>query len=206
GKDCLFVQERLHASVRERQLVCPGKVVGPHKQSRIIDHFWDLQVKRQNISVEIKLLEEKSKLLEKQQNELENEIDLEQRNPKSGGGLLQKEVTKKIENRVTGHKRAREEKPSNPPKKIKSSGKKGDTLPDGTKIEKPTPMNLVPSDDDSFFQDDLPPEESLEFILKNQRSWILPSRQNVYNIITENISANVMAVKKKKRLSAVEKA
>ncbi|CAG8645467.1 1519_t:CDS:10, partial [Paraglomus occultum] len=102
------------------------------KNSKQIDHFWDLQVKRQNISVEIKLLEEKSKLLEKQQNELENEIDLEQvnlyldtvRETRNQGGLLQKEVTKKIENRVTGHKRAREEKPSNPPKKIKLSGKK----------------------------------------------------------------------------------
>ncbi|GBC09080.1 hypothetical protein RclHR1_00860018 [Rhizophagus clarus] len=33
-------------------------------------------------------------------------------------------------------------------KRKTSSGKRGDTLPDGTKIEKATPLDLVQSDDD----------------------------------------------------------
>ncbi|RIA79468.1 hypothetical protein C1645_71821 [Glomus cerebriforme] len=126
------------------------------KNSKQVNHFWSLQVERRNIFMEIKLLEEKSRLLEKQQNELEYEIDLEQtrhilvttRETRNQGVLLQKEVTKKIENRGTRHKRAREEKKADPPNKRISSGKRGDTLPDGTKIKKPASLNLLPSDDD----------------------------------------------------------
>ncbi|CAG8642023.1 1873_t:CDS:2, partial [Paraglomus brasilianum] len=65
------------------------------KKSKQTNHFWDLQ-ERQNISAEIK----------------------------QRGVLLQKEVTKKIKNRVTGHKRAREDKPPNPLKKRNLSIKK----------------------------------------------------------------------------------
>ncbi|CAG8622165.1 7177_t:CDS:2 [Acaulospora morrowiae] len=48
------------------------------KSSDQINHFWNLQLKRQNILVELKLLEDKCKLLEKKRNELENQICREQ--------------------------------------------------------------------------------------------------------------------------------
>lgn len=37
------------------------------KSSNQINHFWDLQVKRHNVEMEIKLLEAKNKLLMKEQ-------------------------------------------------------------------------------------------------------------------------------------------
>ncbi|CAG8614062.1 11431_t:CDS:2, partial [Acaulospora morrowiae] len=117
-----------------------------------------------------------------------------------------------------------ERKPTKPQKK-KTSGKREDILPDSTKLEKATPLKLITSDDDDSSHDsskihesdnedgynsdeeDVPlPEESLDFVLNNQRSWILPSGQSAGGIFTENISANAVEIKKKKRLSAVEKA
>ncbi|CAG8506226.1 2212_t:CDS:1 [Paraglomus occultum] len=58
-------------------------------------------------------------------------------------------------------------------------------------------------DDDSDHnnEEDLPPEETLKFILNNQRSWILPSRQNIYKYIHKCDGSQ-----KEERLSAVEKA
>ena len=92
-------------------------------------------------------------------------------------------------------------------------------MPDGTILEKANPLKLIPSDDDNSSQDDddssqiddsdddvPPPEETLDFVLKNQRSWILPSRQNVGDIVAKKISANAKAIKKKKKLSPVERA
>ncbi len=49
-------------------------------------------------------------------------------------------------------------------------------------------------------------EETLNFVLKNQKNWILLLRQNIGKIVTKNISANVVVIKNKKKLSAVEKA
>ncbi|CAI2189797.1 14219_t:CDS:2 [Funneliformis geosporum] len=57
----------------ERLLVCLGK---NDKNSKQINHFWVLQVKRRNISIEMKLLEEKSKLLKKQQDMYSKTNDL----------------------------------------------------------------------------------------------------------------------------------
>ncbi|CAG8654074.1 28102_t:CDS:2 [Dentiscutata erythropus] len=116
--------------------------------------------------------------------------------------------------------------------------KRRDILPNGTKIKKPAPLNLIPSDEDSSDDDDSSqvddyssqidddfhqadycdrdddsdeegaptPEESLNSVLSDPKNWILPSGENVCNIITKNTSANAMAIKRKKSLSAVEKA
>ncbi|CAI2184983.1 9461_t:CDS:2, partial [Funneliformis geosporum] len=73
--------------------------------------------------------------------------------------------------------RFHEEKP--PPNKRSSREKKRDTLPDGTKVEKATTLNL---------------------------NWILPSGKNVCDIVSRKISANAEAIKKKKKISASEKA
>ncbi|CAG8752227.1 16728_t:CDS:2, partial [Rhizophagus irregularis] len=112
-----------------------------------------------------------------------------------------------------------------PPKKKTSPGKRGDTLPDGTRLEKATPLNLLPSDDeddnDDFSQDDddysshdynsdeedVPaPEEALDSVLDNKKPWTLPSGKDFNDIVAKNMSANAKATKRKKRLSAVEKA
>ncbi|CAG8716700.1 13133_t:CDS:10, partial [Funneliformis caledonium] len=75
------------------------------KNSQQINHFWDLQTKRQNIITEIKLLEERNKLIEK---ELESQINLEQtqqildtaRENRGQASLLQRAITGKIEKRI----------------------------------------------------------------------------------------------------------
>ncbi|CAB4405043.1 unnamed protein product [Rhizophagus irregularis] len=72
------------------------------KNSNQINKFWDLQTKGQNIIMEIKLLEEKNKLVEK---ELECHINLEQTQQildenRSQASLLQQAVTRKIEKRI----------------------------------------------------------------------------------------------------------
>ncbi|RIA87111.1 hypothetical protein C1645_740372 [Glomus cerebriforme] len=181
-----------------------------NKNSDQINNFWDLQVKKYNIEMEIKLFEGRSKLLEKQRTQHILDTTREVRNQSI---LLQEEVTKKIENRVTGRKRAREEKTNQPSKKRTSSGKKvgiqlkflsarkhiyGNKLisvreillPDGNKVEKATPLNLLPSDDDDSPDDkehseldndeDIPaPEETLNSVLNASKSWILPSGKKV---------------------------
>ncbi|CAI2196091.1 16943_t:CDS:2, partial [Funneliformis geosporum] len=128
----------------------------------------------------------------------------------------------------SGHKQVRFEEEKS------KKRKRGDTLPNGTKIKKSAPMNLIPSDDDDSFQDDddssqddddsskvddcdhdynsddeedVPaPEETLDSILSNKKTWILPSGKCFNDIVAKRISANAKAIKKKKRLSAVEKA
>ncbi|CAG8538739.1 3433_t:CDS:2, partial [Funneliformis mosseae] len=75
----------------------------------------------------------------------------------------------------------------------KKLSKRGDTLPDGTKIKKSAPLNLLPS-------------ETLDSILSSQKKWILPSAENVGDIIARNVSANAKAIQKKKKTSAIEKA
>ncbi|CAG8674551.1 5810_t:CDS:10, partial [Acaulospora morrowiae] len=143
----------------------------------------------------------------------------------NGGKNVSSKRDKEEEDELNQTKRVRfYEKP---PKK-KTSGKRGSILPDGTKLEKAIPLKLIALDDDNSSQDDddsskvyesdhedgynndeedVPlPEESLDSVLNNPRSWILPSGQNVSGIVTENISANVVEIKKKKRLSAIEKA
>ncbi|CAG8671705.1 1168_t:CDS:2, partial [Ambispora gerdemannii] len=107
------------------------------------------------------------------------------------------------------------EKTTKPPKR-KSTRKREDTLPGGAKIEKATPLNLLPSDnddsteeynDDNDDEEGFPSsEETLDFILNNQSSWILPSNLNVGDIFAKKISENAEATKKKKKLSVIEKA
>ncbi|CAG8461569.1 18029_t:CDS:10 [Acaulospora morrowiae] len=71
------------------------------KNSYQINNFWDLQVKRNNIEMEIKLLE-------KEQNKMETQICLEQthhildvtRDTREQGLLLRKTITNKFERRV----------------------------------------------------------------------------------------------------------
>ncbi|CAG8538180.1 3099_t:CDS:2 [Funneliformis caledonium] len=71
---------------------------------------------------------------------------------------------------------------------------KSDTLPDGTKITKPSPINYaqtdegdetgdgIPSNEANDYSDDdeeaLPPEDSLSFALSNSKVWTLPSGKN----------------------------
>ncbi|CAG8652138.1 16528_t:CDS:10 [Funneliformis mosseae] len=107
------------------------------------------------------------------------------------------------------------EKTTKPPKK-KSARKRGDTLPGGAKIEMTTLLNLLPWDnddsteeynDDNDDEEGVPsPEGTLDFILNNQRSWILPSNLNVGDIVAKKISENAKEMKKKKKLSAIKKA
>ena len=91
-------------------------------------------------------------------------------------------------------------------------------MPDGTKIKKPAPINLIPEDDDdssrldddyddnSDEEEDAPaPEESLNSVLSGPKNWILPSGANVNDIVAGKLSANAIAIKKK-RISASEKA
>ncbi|CAG8689651.1 7436_t:CDS:10, partial [Cetraspora pellucida] len=105
GKDCVFVWEKT-ACLKERLRVCPGKLCACNdKNSKRVNYFWELQMKRQNIQMEIKLLEEKNELLEK---ELSHQIALEQtrhildatRETRNQGALLQSEVTTKIKKRM----------------------------------------------------------------------------------------------------------
>ncbi|CAG8479408.1 16409_t:CDS:2, partial [Acaulospora colombiana] len=86
------------------------------KNSNKINKFWDLQTKRQNIIVEIKLLEEKNKLVEK---ELECHINIEQtqqildttRENRSQVSLLQQAITRKIGKRVLDETQVSREPP-----------------------------------------------------------------------------------------------
>ncbi|GBC23797.2 hypothetical protein GLOIN_2v1726076 [Rhizophagus irregularis DAOM 181602=DAOM 197198] len=124
---------------------------------------------------------------------------------------------KEDEQKQTKRVRFHEEKP--PSKKKSKSGKRG-TLPDGTKITKPSPINYVvegdetddgiPSKEANDYSDDdeeaLPPEDSLSFALSNSKVWTLPSGKNVGDIYSKKISENARTVKNKKRLTAVEKA
>ncbi|CAI2192782.1 10259_t:CDS:2, partial [Funneliformis geosporum] len=121
----------------------------------------------------------------------------------------------------SGHKRVRfHENPSS--KKKSKSGKKSDTLPDGTKITKPSPINYaqtdegnetgdgIPSNETNDYSDEdeeaLPPEDSLANALSSSKVWTLPSGKNVGDIYSEKISENARTVKNKKRLTAIEKA
>ncbi|CAG8779295.1 16689_t:CDS:2 [Dentiscutata erythropus] len=96
-------------------------------------------------------------------------------------------------------------------KKILPGRGVGNVLPDGTKFEKATPLDLVPSDDDEHLsQGDNDEDEDIpalkDTVVKNLKEWILPSGQNVGKIIEENVSANAEKVKNKKRLTIYEKA
>ncbi|GBC09984.1 hypothetical protein RclHR1_09250009 [Rhizophagus clarus] len=62
-------------------------------------------------------------------------------------------------------------------------------------------------DDNSEEEEDTPgPKESLNFVLSGTKNWILSSGGNVNNIVAKRISANAKAIKKKRRISASEKA
>ncbi|CAG8647153.1 9010_t:CDS:10, partial [Funneliformis mosseae] len=127
---------------------------------------------------------------------------------------------KEDEQKQTKRVRFHEEKP--PSKKKSKSGKRGDTLPDGTKITKPSPINYaqtdegdetgdgIPSNEANDYSDEdeeaLPPEDSLAFALSSSKVWTLPSGKNVGDIYSEKISENARTVKNKKRLTAIEKA
>ncbi|CAG8450000.1 15649_t:CDS:10 [Funneliformis mosseae] len=105
---CVFVYVTLHEllcglRVRRGKTACLSR--RNDKNSQQINHFWDLQTKRQNIITEIKLLEERNKLIEK---ELESQINLEQtqqildtaRENRGQVSLLQRAITGKIEKRI----------------------------------------------------------------------------------------------------------
>ncbi|CAG8736283.1 1127_t:CDS:2, partial [Cetraspora pellucida] len=105
-------------------------------------------------------------------------------------------------------------------KKQKISGKKGDTLPDGTKIEKATPLDLLQSDDDNHSSqednDDHPTQEDnnedegipdpKDTVINNSKKWNLPSGLYVGEIFDENVSANAEKAKNKKKITIYEKA
>jgi hypothetical protein len=95
----------------------------------------------------------------------------------------------------------------------------GDILPSGVKIKKPASINLIPSDEDSSDDDDSPQvknyssqvdddhyEETLNSVLSGPKNWILPSGENVSDIVARKLSANAKATKKKKRIFTSEKA
>ncbi|CAI2195874.1 152_t:CDS:2, partial [Funneliformis geosporum] len=97
------------------------------------------------------------------------------------------------------------------PEKKTSSGKRGYTLPDGSKIEKATPLDLVQSDDDDHpSQEDNDEDEGIpdlkDTVINNSKKWMLPSGQNVGDIVDENVSANAEKVKNKKKFTIYEKA
>ncbi|CAG8572675.1 4282_t:CDS:10 [Ambispora leptoticha] len=133
----------------------------------------------------------------------------------NGGTIVSSKRDKEEEDERNQTKRVRfhEEKP--PPKK-KTSGKRGDILPDGTKLEKATPLKLIASDNDNSSQDDDDSSKVYESdhedgYNNDEEDVPLPEgvsrfRRNVGEIVTENISANAVEIKKKKRLSAIEKA
>ncbi|CAG8696106.1 16776_t:CDS:10, partial [Racocetra persica] len=97
-----------------------------------------------------------------------------------------------------------------------SSGKGRDILPNGTKIKKPAPLNLIPSDEDSSDDDDSSQVDDYSSQIDDdfhQADYYdhdddsdeedAPTPEESLN---SNTSANAMAIKRKKRLSAVEKA
>ncbi|CAB4390674.1 unnamed protein product [Rhizophagus irregularis] len=56
-------------------------------------------------------------------------------------------------------------------------------------------------------EEDVPaPEESLNSVLSGPKNWILPSGENVSDIVARKLSANAKATKKKKRIFTSEKA
>ncbi|CAG8619334.1 9296_t:CDS:10 [Dentiscutata erythropus] len=84
-------------------------VVGKRdKNSAEVKLFWELQVKKQDILKEIRLLEERCKLLEKEQTEMENKMCLEQtqhilhatRETVDQGLSLQRSIVEKLKKRV----------------------------------------------------------------------------------------------------------
>ncbi|CAJ0745155.1 10472_t:CDS:2, partial [Entrophospora sp. SA101] len=114
--------------------------------------------------------------------------------------------------------RSHEEESVESQKKKASSRKRGNTLPDGTKIKKSAPLDLFPDEEDSSEEhdgedneqdddEDVPaPEEILDSILGSQKKWILPSGKNVGDITARNISTNAKVIQKKKKTSAIERA
>ncbi|CAG8455004.1 8467_t:CDS:2 [Cetraspora pellucida] len=78
------------------------------KNSAEVKLFWELQVKKQDILKEIRLLEERCKLLEKEQTEMENKMCLEQtqhilhatRETVDQGLSLQRSIVEKLKKRV----------------------------------------------------------------------------------------------------------
>ncbi|CAG8801331.1 19632_t:CDS:2, partial [Racocetra persica] len=113
-----------------------------------------------------------------------------------------------------GHKRSHshEENFQEPQRKKILPGKGvGNILPDGTKFEKATPLDLLQSDDDEHLSqgdndedDDIP--EPKDTIVQNLKEWMLPSGKDVGKIIEENVSANAEKVNNKKKLTIYEKA
>ncbi|KAF0413192.1 hypothetical protein F8M41_007838 [Gigaspora margarita] len=87
-------------------------------------------------------------------------------------------------------------------KKKSFSRTRGDILPNGTKIMKPSPLNYVHSDegdetdyettwnDNDEDEEALPSEDSLTFAFNSSKTWTLPSGQNVGNIYAKKISEN----------------
>ncbi|RHZ68816.1 hypothetical protein Glove_293g4 [Diversispora epigaea] len=49
-------------------------------------------------------------------------------------------------------------------------------------------------------------QEVIDFILKNKKDWILPSGQNVNEIVVKEIIANALTIENKKSMTAIEKA
>ncbi|CAI2184871.1 16058_t:CDS:2 [Funneliformis geosporum] len=126
----------------------------------------------------------------------------------NGGTIVSSKRDKEEEDERNQTKRVRfhEEKP--PLKKKSKSGKKvSDTLTDGTKITKPSPINYAQTDeDDETATKTRKLCDSLDVALSNSKVWALPSGKNVGDIYSEKISENARTVKNKKRLTAIEKA
>ncbi|CAG8701441.1 7172_t:CDS:2 [Funneliformis caledonium] len=103
-------------------------------------------------------------------------------------------------------------------KSKKTSRKRGNILPDGTKIEKAAPLNLSPSDesegevnedkDDEDEENDVVPSPDgiFDFPSSNLQKWSLPSGESVEGIFATNISESSKSYKQKKRPTFVEKA
>ncbi|CAG8575716.1 5230_t:CDS:2, partial [Scutellospora calospora] len=86
---------------------------------------------------------------------------------------------------------------------------KGDIFSDDIKIAKPIRLNIIPPDDSSQETDDdedIPLEESFISASSSSEIWTLPSGKDVGNIYASKIFENTRATKKKKKLTAVEKA
>ncbi|CAG8732692.1 1385_t:CDS:2, partial [Funneliformis caledonium] len=88
---------------------------------------------------------------------------------------------------------------------------KGNTLPDGTKIEKVTPLDLVQSDDDDHLsQENNDEDEGIpdlkDKVINNSKKWNLPSELHVGEIFDKRVSTNAEKAKNKKKFTICEKA
>ncbi|CAG8438799.1 7487_t:CDS:2 [Scutellospora calospora] len=97
-------------------------------------------------------------------------------------------------------------------------------LPDGTRFDKATPLNLIPSDesedesvddnpslifvndDEDDENDNVPDPNEIPDLFPNPQMWSLPSGKSVEDIFAMNVSKYSKAYKQKKRLTSIEKA